>query len=103
MHRPLEPRHVAQVGQIAARGKGAQELGEGRPVLEEAGPRGWLDPDVLIGRVAEEALVDQPAHHREHGLQRPRQGGEDVVPVDLKPSLRGQAVPRHEGGRPGVV
>ena len=103
LHGPFEPGHVAQVGQLTARGKRAQEPGKACPVLEQTRPGRRLGADVAIGGIVEEPLVHQPPYHGKGFPKTHGQRGEHVMPVDLEPPLRSQAVGHDPGGRRGVV
>src|SRR6266849_7043585 len=92
VQRPFEPRHIRQVLQVPAGLEVGEECRERASVLEQAGPGGRVGTDILIRRIAEEPLMDETADHGIGCLERCRERGEYMVPVDIQPRLWPQAV-----------
>ena len=69
--RPFEPRHIRQVLEMPAGAERREECSERFTVLEQTRDDGWMRADVLVGGVAEEALVHEAAYDGE-GCDRAR-------------------------------
>src|SRR2546426_7861929 len=92
IERPFELRHIGKVRQGTAGLEAGEKCWERASVLEEAGPRRGVGADILIGRIAEEPLVNETAHNGEGRLECRRERGEHMMAIDVKPRLRGQAI-----------
>jgi len=96
VHRPFQTRHVGQIGEMPARGKIREKLGELGAVLEQARALRWMAANERVGGVREEPGIDEPADDGIRRGERGRQRGEDVMTVDVEPGLDGNAVGRDE-------
>ena len=91
-HGPLQPGDVREVRVAGAWREDREKVGEALPVLEETRAGRRIRPDVAVRREAEEAPVHEPADDGEGRFEDLRQAREDVVPVDLDPRGRREAV-----------
>src|SRR5215813_3343616 len=103
VHRPFEPRDVGQVRKMRAGRKLGEELREVRAVLAEARARRWVPADEGVGGVAEEAPIDEGAHHGIHGLEDGRQRSEHVMAIDAEASASIEPVALDEIEEDGVL
>jgi hypothetical protein len=100
VQRPLESGHVRQIPERTARREAREKPGKLTAVLEQARPGWWMVPDEFVGCECEEPLVDQPADHGIDGLQRCREGREDVMPIDRESGVGRQAIPGDDPNQP---
>src|SRR5712692_3248994 len=92
IERPFEPCHIGKVLQGPAGLEAGEKCWEQASVLEEAGPRRRVGADILIGRIAEEPLVNETAHNGEGRLECRRERGEHMMAIDLNPRFRCQTI-----------
>src|SRR5439155_19616493 len=92
IERPFELRHIRKVLQGPTGLKAGEKCWERASVLEEAGPRRRVGADILIGRIAEEPLVNETAHHGEGRLEGRRERGEHMMAIDVDPRLGCQTI-----------
>jgi hypothetical protein len=77
MQGPVQAGHVRKVQKVLTRRECLEELRQRRAVFDQARPGRRMGPDVLVGGVGEEALVEQPGDYRVSGLEHRGQRVDD--------------------------